>query len=220
MRQTLSMRVARSSRQQAAAGGMLKALASQARLGAADQLKAAASERTAVLLNAQSRLAWLNHTAAMMNDAMLRETAAQVAQRQEATKQQREALARMMKDLRVEEDALLAKMQAEQAHAEAAFQANLVDPLVDRAREGEALARERAADRTDTDADAAFVNTKVRVAGKLGALVARRERGVADAERVLREGAADVGQMVAEAEALEDMAARTAGREVKKFGGV
>ena len=215
MRQTLSMRIARSSRQQAAAGGMLKALAAQARLGAADQLKAAASERTAVLLNAQSRLAWLNHTAAMMNEAMLRETAAQVEQRQEATKQQREALARMMKDLRVEEDALLAKMQAEQAHAEASFQANLVEPLEDRKGEGEAFARARVADRTDTDADAAFVNTKARVAGKLGGLVAQRERSVAGAQRVLREGAADVGMMVAQAEALEDMAAQAMGREAR-----
>jgi len=215
MRQTLSMRIARSSRQQVAAGGMLKALAAQARLGAADQLKAAASERTAVLLNAQSRLAWLNHTAAMMNEAMLRETAAQVAQRQEATKQQREALARMLRDLRVEEGALLERMQAEQAHAEASFQANVVEPLVEKAGEGEAFARARAADTTDTDADAAFVNTNARVAGKLGTLVAQRGRGVADAERVLREGAADVGMMVAQAEALEDMAARTTGRQVK-----
>ena len=215
MRQTLSMRIARSSRQQVAAGGMLKALAAQARLGAADQLKAAASERTAMLLNAQSRLAWLNHTAAMMNEAVLRETAAQVQQRQEATKQQREALARMMKDLRVEEDALLARMQAEQAHAEASFQANVVEPLVEGRGEGEAFARARAADATDTDADAAFVNTRARVAGKLGAMVAQRERGVAGAQRVLREGAADVGMMVAQAEALEGVAAAATGREAR-----
>jgi hypothetical protein len=215
MRQTLSMRIARSSRQQVAAGGMLKALAAQARLGAADQLKAAAASRTHVLLNAESRLQWLNHTAAMMNEAMLRETAAQVAQRQEATKQQREALSRMMRDLRVEEDRLLAKMQAEQEHAEASFQANLVEPLLDKKGEGEAFAKARVADRTDTDADTAFVSTKARHAAKMGALVAQRERGVADARRVLREGAADVGEMAAEAEALEDMASKTVGRPVK-----
>jgi hypothetical protein len=213
-RNTLSMRIARSSKQQAASAAMLKALAAQARLGAADELKAAASERSTMLLGAQGRLAWLNHTARMMNEAVLEETAKQVEQRAVATRAQREALERALRDLEMDQGKLLEKMKEEQAHAEAAFLAQRVEPLTraSEALEGKATALRIAGDTTDTDSDFARVRTLHRVQGKMGEGEVARAESSRLLGQALRRGASEAGRGEAEAAALEQEAVKLGGR--------
>ena len=208
MRTTLSMRIARSSRQAAASGAMLKTLAAQARLGAAEELRAAAGERSAMLLGAQGRVAWLNHTARLMNEAVLEETAKQVEQRRVATLSQRDALERALRELRVEEERVMKKMLVEQAHAEDAFLAQRVEPVARAAenREGGAVVRGFVRDATDTDADAAKVRTLARV--REGLARAEGTRGVllGLAKGAMGRAAGEAGRGEAEAEALEGQA--------------
>lgn len=208
MRATLSMRIARSSRQQAASAAMLKTLAAQARLGAAEELKAAAGARSSMLLGAQGRLAWLNHTARLMNEAVLEETARQVEQRRTATLAQRDALEKAMRGLALEEAAVLAKMQQEQAHAEDAFLAQRVEPVARAAenRQGEAVVRALVADRTDTDADAAKVRTLARVQAGLARGEGARANLVGLASKAMGRGAGEAGLGEAEAMALVEQA--------------
>ena len=208
MRTTLSMRIARSSRQAAASGAMLKTLAAQARLGAAEELRAAAGERSAMLLGAQGRVAWLNHTARLMNEAVLEETAKQVEQRRVATLSQRDALERALRELRVEEERVMKKMMEEQAHAEDAFLAQRVEPVARAAerREGEAVVRGFAQDATDTDADAAKVRTLARVREGLARAEGTRGMLLGLAKGAMGRAAGEAGRGEAEAEALEGQA--------------
>jgi len=213
-RTTLSMRIARSSKQQAASAAMLKALAAQARLGAADELRAAASEQSSMLLNAQGRIAWLNHTARLMNEAVLEETAKQVAQRQAATRAQRQALERAIRDLEFDQDKLLSAMLDEQAHAESAFLAQKVEPLARAAenREGLAVVRGIMSDPTDTDQDVAKVRTLSRMQGRLGAGETGRAESQTLLNKSLGRGAKDAGLGEAEAQGLEEEAGKLGGR--------
>jgi hypothetical protein len=208
MRNTLSMRIARSSRQQAASAAMLKTLAAQARLGAAEDLRAAASQKSSMLLNAQSRMAWLNHSARLMNEAVLEETARQVQQRKVATLAQRDALERAMRDLRVEEDKVIRAMQTEQEHAEAAFQATHVEPLSRAAenREGLATAKTIIRNPTDTDADAGRVRTLGRLQEGLGRAEAARGSSLRAATAQMHRAAEEAGQGEAEVRALTEQA--------------
>lgn len=209
-RQTLSMRIARSSRQAAATSTLLKALAGQARLGAADKLHAAASERASMLVDASARVAWLNHTSRMLNEVMLEETARQVAQRQAATRSQKEALDRAIREMSLDEDALLRRMQAEQAHAEEAFLATHIEPmeLKSAGADGARVASERLSDPTDTDNDVARVDTLARAHRVLasGSQKVAASRGAAD--RTIQLIAKDVGLEIAEADALEEQGNR------------
>jgi hypothetical protein len=209
-RQTLSMRIARSSRQAAATSTLLKALAGQARLGAADKLHAAASERASMLVDASARVAWLNHTSRMLNEVMLEETARQVAQRQAATRSQKEALDRAIREMSLDEDALLRRMQAEQAHAEEAFLATHIEPmeLKSAGADGARVASQRLNDPTDTDNDVARVDTLARAHRVLasGSQKVAASRGAAD--RTIQLIAKDVGLEIAEADALEEQGKR------------
>jgi len=208
-RATLSMRIARSSRQAAAASTLLKALAGQARLGAADRLRAAATEREAVLVDASARVAWLNHTSRMLSDVMLEETARQVAQRQAATRSQKEALDRAVREMRLDEAALLRRMQAEQAHAEEAFLATHVEPMdVRAASDGPRVAAAVIADATDTDNDAARVDTLRRAHRVLADGAGRVAGSRAAAAATIKAIAGDVGADFADADALAAQGAR------------
>jgi hypothetical protein len=217
-RHTLALRIARSSRQAAAASSLLKALAAQARLGAAEQITIAAEERASEVLDAQSRVAWLNHTARLMNEVVLEETARQVAQRQAAARSQREALERAVREMRADESALLEKMKAEQAHAEAAFLAQHVEtmdvrPGVGGSRaavlggiDGARLVEERLADGVDTDTDPQRVHTLERIHRALGREEAARQVAMRATGARLREAALDTGAALADAEAMSMLA--------------
>lgn len=211
-RRTLSMRVERSSRQAAAAASLLKALSAQARASAAEALRAAAAEQTASLTSAQGRVAWLNHTARVLNEAVLEETARQVAQRQAATRSQKEALDRVLREMRVDEGAVLARFRADQEHAEAAFLATHVEAMDVRPGVGArgatlgpvdaaAVAAERLADATDTDHDPQRVLTLDRMHRAMGASELSRSARLAGHGRTIREGALDAGAALARGEA-------------------
>ena len=217
-RHTLSMRITRSSKQAAAASSLLKALAVQARASAAEAIKAAAAERTASLSSAQSRVAWLNHTARVMNEAVLEETARQVAQRQAATRSQKEALDRAIREMKVDDGAVLAKFRADQDHAEAAFLATHVEAMdvgpgggsraaVLGGIDGKAIASERLADGTDTDNDPARVLTLDRLHRSLGKAETARGGRVGFMDHTLREGALEIGATIAVGDAMAETAA-------------
>ena len=204
-RQTLSMRIARSSRQATATSTLLKALAGQARLGAADKLKAAAAERSGMLVDASSRVAWLNHTSQILNEVMLEETARQVAQRQAATRSQKEALDRAIREMSLDEDALLLRMQDEQAHAEESFFNTHIEPMEMKTGSGDAsrIAKERVTDITDTDNDAARVGTLARAHRVLSEGGRKMGASRAAANQTIKLIAKDIGGEIADAEGLE-----------------
>lgn len=208
-RATLSMRIARSSQQASATSAMLKALAGQARLAAADKLRVASSARASMLVDTSSRVAWLNHTSRLLNELMIEETARQVAQRQAATRSQKEALDRAIREMRLDEQALLKRMQEEQAHAEAAFLATQVEPMAVRAGDNASeIAAARLADPIDTDNDTARVDTLARMHRTLATGEARFGESRAAANRVVADIAKDVGGEIADAEALAAQGAR------------
>jgi len=128
-RHTLSLRLARSSKQSAAASALLAAYAAQVKAGSADALRAAAADRAAELEAVQTGLAAVAHSAALAAEVAAEETAKQIAQRQAAMRSQREALLRAMRDMRTDEAALVARIKDEQSHAEAAFLAEHVEPV-------------------------------------------------------------------------------------------
>ena len=213
-RQTLSMRIGRSSRQAAATSTLLKALAGQARLGAADKLKAAASERSGMLVDASSRVAWLNHTSAMLNEVILEETAKQIAQRQAATRSQKEALDRAIREMSLDENALLKRMKDEQAHAEDSFLATQVEPMEINSGVGNAtaIATQRINDHTDTDANIERVDTMAR-AHRILAQGRRKMNTIrAAADSTINLIAKDIGAEIAHAEGMENHGNRLVGQ--------
>ena len=116
-----AMRISRSSRQAAAASALLKAVATQERLAAAEKINMAAEEQAAGLLHGSARVAWLDHAAKAVNELALEETAKQVAQRQAAMASQKTALLEALAQMRADEAAILREMKAQQAHAESVF---------------------------------------------------------------------------------------------------
>jgi hypothetical protein len=207
-RHTLALRIARSSRQASAAASLLKALAAQERLAAADKLRVAADERDRDVMGAQGKLSWAQQQATLVNELVLEETAKQVAQRQAAAKSQREALNRAVREMRADEQALMQRMKDEQSHAEAAFLAQHVEPMEPGGRagplDGPRVARERIADETDTDNDPLRVYTMQRTHAALVGADAARAHNVHAVQSRIHSAAVDV------AEATEEAAAMTA----------
>ena len=161
-RTTLGLRLARSSKQASAASALLRSLASQERLAAAEALKAEAEARTKSLSEMQGRVAWLTSGGPSIDEIALEEAAKQVHQRQAAAESQRQALLRAVRDMRADEAALLERVKDNMRHAEEAFLAQHVDPMklgAEMPQFAPKIALERANDMTDTDNDPMRVQT-------------------------------------------------------------
>ena len=161
-RTTLGLRLARSSKQASAASALLRSLASQERLAAAESLKAEAEARTKTLSEMQGRVAWLSSGGPSLDEIALEEAAKQVHQRQAAAESQRQALLRAVREMRADEAALLERVKDNMRHAEEAFLAQHVDPMklgAEIPQFAPKIALERANDMTDTDNDPMRVQT-------------------------------------------------------------
>jgi hypothetical protein len=161
-RTTLGLRLARSSKQASAASALLRSLASQERLAAAESLKAEAEARTKTLSEMQGRVAWLSSGGPSLDEIALEEAAKQVHQRQAAAESQRQALLRAVREMRADEAALLERVKDNMRHAEEAFLAQHVDPMklgAEIPQFAPKIALERATDMTDTDIDPMRVQT-------------------------------------------------------------
>lgn len=209
-RHTLSLRLARSSKQAAAASSLLHAYAAQERAAAADQVRAAADDRAAELLRAQASLAAVSHRMAVVAEVVKEETAKQVAQRQAAMRSQREALRRALADMRTDEAALLESVKATQTHAEEAFLAEHVEGLhPDLGRgastgfDAHGVAHGHVANTgIDIDENVGRVNTAPRVAGVVNRAAVDVHGRIAAARSVMMAAAHDAAQAAAEAEDL------------------
>lgn len=233
-RHTLALRIARSSRQAAASSTLLKALAGQARLAAAEQIKIAAEERAKDILDAQARVAWLNHTARLMNEVVLEETARQVTQRQAAAKSQKEALLRAMREMKADEAALLQMMRDEQTHAEEVFLAQHVEPMeilgsgprggsrggLLGVPDSELLVQTRLQDFLDTDEDISRVMAVPRVQNALKREGETRREKIRSALDTIHRAALDTGQVLAESDALEMQAMEQAHATLAEIKGL
>jgi hypothetical protein len=213
-RHTLSLRIARSSHQAAAASSLLKAVAAQQRLAGAEKIKMAAAESEQQVLGAQARIAWMNHAAKATQEAIMEEQHKQVAQRMAAARSQKEALQRALSEMKSDEQALLAAMKAEQAHAEAVFLAHSVEPMdlggpmgggASRdaglgATDGVRLAADIVANELDTDASTQRVDTLRRVQAHLGKREAVRAGHMAATQGIVDDIARSTGSALADAE--------------------
>lgn len=209
-RHTLSLRLARSSKQAAAASELLRAYASQQRAAAADSVRAAADDRALELQRAQASLAAVTHSMAVMAEVVKEETAKQVAQRQAAMRSQREALRRALSDMRTDEAALLAAIKDTQTHAEDAFLAEHVHILHPaHVRGGEVgfdaagiVDHHLSAPAVDIDTDPGRVHTVPRVARVVDRYAADVGARVRDARDVMVAGAHDAAEAAVAADAM------------------
>lgn len=209
-RNTLSLRLARSSKQATAASALLQAYAAQSRAAAADSMRFAAEERAATLLRSQGAMAGAAHRLAVVAELAKEETAKQVAQRQAAARSQRDALSRALRDMQADEEELLQRIMEQQRHAEEAFLAQHVETMDPRTAgrgggaDPTALLQERIASAVNTDMDPGRVGTLRRVGGLLDSRQGELQERARGINATVKKQAHDVAETV---QTAEDMSA-------------
>lgn len=128
-RHSLSLRLSRSSQQATALGALTRSLAAHAKADAAERLRYEAQSAAADVAAAEARVAMRQAAMRLTAEAAIEQASAQAAQRAAALKAQRAAIVRSLREVAVDEEALLRGVRTEQDHAEAVFRARHVEPV-------------------------------------------------------------------------------------------